>query len=138
MLLPNALDGYWLKKRRDLSPHTVRDYQLTCRRLVEYAGADAHIDHINTGVIRAFLNHLLDEYELSEKTICNAWTALSSLWTWAEVELNIAHVIRGRIKRPKYRRPQIETYSQVEAQAMLNACDHADDWTTKRSKPISI
>jgi integrase/recombinase XerD len=137
MLFKDALDGYWLEKRRDFSRHTINDYQLTFRRLQEYVGPEAHIEHINTGVIRAFLNHLLDEYELSEKTLCNAWTALSSLWTWAEVDLNIAHVIRGRVKRPKYRHPPIETYSQVEAQAMLNACDHADDWTTKRGKQIS-
>lgn len=135
MLFTDALDGYWLANRREFSQHTERDYELTFRRLSAYAGADAHIEHINTGVIRAFLNHIADEYKLSDKTRSNAWVALSSLWTWAAIELKIPHVIRDRITRPKYRRPQIETYTQVEVQAMLNACDKAAQWHSKNGKP---
>jgi integrase/recombinase XerD len=136
MLIGDALNGYWLEKRRDFSKHTVSDYQVTFKRLATYVGADAHIEHINTGVVRAFLNHLVDEYKLSDKTLCNAWTALSSFWSWAEIELNIAHPIRNRIKRPRYRRPQIETYSRTEVQAMLNACELAATWVTKNGKDV--
>lgn len=137
MLLKDAFADYWLEKKRGFSAHTFSDYQLTFRRLNEYAGMDAHVEHINTGVIRAFLNHLVEELELSEKTLSNAWTALSSFWTWAEIELNIPHVIRGRVKRPKYRRPQIETYTKQEVQAMLNTCEHAATWTTSTGKSVS-
>ena len=31
-----AVEGYWLARRRDMSKHTVRDYQLTFRRFAEY------------------------------------------------------------------------------------------------------
>ncbi|KXK51963.1 MAG: putative site-specific recombinase [Chloroflexi bacterium OLB13] len=134
MLLLDALNGYWLEKRRGFSPHTVSDYQVTFKRLASFVGPEAHIEHINTGVLRAFLNHLVDEYKLSDKTLCNAWTALSSLWTWAELELGIPHVIRNRITRPKYRRPQIETYTQSDVQAMLNACEHAATWQTRHGR----
>lgn len=137
MLLQDALNGYWLEKRRGFSRHTVSDYQVTFRRLEEYVGVDAHVEHINTGVVRAFLNYLAEEYQLSEKSLSNVWTALSSLWTWAEIELGIPHVIRGRVQRPKYRRPQIEPYTQIEVQAMLNACEQSAAWRTKYGKESS-
>ncbi len=38
MNLTDALDGYWLSKRRDLSANIQRDYSLTFRRLVEFTG----------------------------------------------------------------------------------------------------
>lgn len=136
MLLTKVLDGYWLEKKRNVSPHTKRDYDLTFRRLCDFVGIDAHIEHINTGVIRAFLNHLADEFELSAKSQSNAWTALSSLWTWAAVELDIPHAIRGRVKRPQYRRPQIETYTQTEVQAMLNSLDYAAPWLSPHGREI--
>lgn len=137
MLLHDALNGYWLEKRRGFSRHTVSDYQVTFRRLAEFVGSEAHIEHINTGVLRAFLNHLVDDFNLADKTLSNSWTALSSLWTWAEVDLGVPHVIRNRIKRPKYRRPQIETYTQIEVQAMLNACDNTGAWVTRNGKETS-
>lgn len=136
MLYSEALHGYWLEKRRGFSRHTVSEYSVTFRRLGEFVGPEAHIEHINTGVLRAFLNHLVEQFKLSEKSLCNAWTALSSLWTWAEGELSIPHMIRGRIKRPQYRSPQIETYTQTEVQAMLNACEQAMPWRTKHGKAV--
>jgi hypothetical protein len=38
MRLDDTLEGHWLSKRRNMSDHTVRDYELSFRRLVEFLG----------------------------------------------------------------------------------------------------
>lgn len=137
MLLEKAFDGYWLEKRRDFSPHTVREYQLTFRRLQAFLGPDAHTESVTTDQVRAFLNHLQEQYELSEKTLSNCWAALSSFWTWASPELGLPHLIRDRIKRPRYHRPTIETYTQEHVQAMLNACSQTKTYSTRLGRKAS-
>lgn len=101
MKLSDALDGYWLSRRLDLSPNTINDYTLSYRRLVEFTG-DAEFETIDTNTIRRFLQHLPQAYGISDRTVSNVWVALSSLWTWAEIDLNIPHIIRGKVKRPKF------------------------------------
>lgn len=131
-----AIEGYWLEKRKSVSPATVADYGGTFRRFAEYHGdelpAFAQIGAIH---VRAYLNHLKDA-GLSDKTILNAWVALSSLWTWAEKELGIPHIIRGRVARPKYKRPAIEPYSRTDINAMLNVVGRAAGWTSKHGKRV--
>jgi hypothetical protein len=36
MQLDDTLEGFWLSKRRNLSPNTARDYELTFQRLVDW------------------------------------------------------------------------------------------------------
>lgn len=134
MYLDDALEGYWLERRRNLSDHTVADYTVTFRRLREFLGAGAHIETITPDQVRAFLNHLQEKYALGDKTLANAWIALSALWTWAETELNIPHVLRGRVARPEYRRPAIVPYDKVEIAALLEACAAAAGWDTVNGK----
>ena len=86
MRLDYALEGYWLSRRRGFSPHTVADYTVTFRRLAEFLGPEREFEKIATTDLNRFLNHLQEDLGLSAKTVLNAWTALSSLWTWAESE----------------------------------------------------
>ena len=136
MRLDYALEGYWLSKRRGFSPHTVADYQVTFRRLVAFLGAEREFERISTADVNRFLNHLQAELGLSAKTVLNAWTALSSLWTWAERESDAQHVIRGRIARPKYRRPIIEPFSEAEVRALLKACETMHAWDRRNDRYI--
>lgn len=101
MKLSDALEGYWLSRRLDLSPNTINDYALSFRRLCEFVG-DMEIEAIDANVIRRFLQYLPQEYGIGNRTLSNVWTALSSLWTWAEIDLEIPHAIRGKVKRPKF------------------------------------
>lgn len=134
MQLQNAIEGYWLEKRRNLSVNTYNDYCLTFRRLQDYLGIAVDFAAITSDQIRKFLNYLRSQYQLGPKTLANAWIALSSLWTWAEHELETPHVIRGRVERPRYRRPPIEGYTRTEVAAMLEACNHAADWETRSGR----
>jgi len=132
-----ALNGYWLDKKRDFSDATIRDYELTFARFAEFVGPHHPLEEITSDRVRAFLNSLRNERALAPKTVCNAWTALSSFWTWAEMELQTPHVIRGRIKAPKVPRPQIVPYTEVEVKALLAACDHASG-VQKAARPTAL
>lgn len=130
MELHAAIEGFWLAKRREFSVNTVNDYSLHFRRLQKYLGANREFESITTEEIHGFLNQCKTKFKLGPKTMSNVWTALSSLWTWAEMEpsLRSPHIIRGQVKRPQFRRPPIEPYSEAEVKALLEACDNMRVW----------
>ena len=126
-----AIEGFWLEKRKNVSPATVADYSGTFRRFAAYHGEDLPaVEHIGAIHIRAYLAHL-KESGLSDKSVLNAWVALSSFWTWAESELGLTHIIRNRVARPKYKRPAIEPYSRADINAMLNVVERSAPWISK-------
>jgi integrase/recombinase XerD len=128
MKFEQALEGYWLEKDRDLSPHTVRDYRYTFERFRLFIG-DREVAEITSDDIRRFLNvHLVKKFNLSDKSRCNAWVALASFWTWAEQELKVEHVIRNRVKQPSYGKPLIVPYTELEVRAMLAAVEYSKGW----------
>jgi len=122
MCLSNALTGFWLDKKLNLSKHTITGYRVIFKRLIAFLD-DPEFDQITTTDIRRFLAHLLDEYGLGHKSLSNAWIALSSLWTWAEIELGTPHVIRGKIKRPKFVAPVIEPLDRDDVEKLLDATE---------------
>jgi len=136
MRLDYALDGYWLSRKRDLSQNTVNDYSVTFRRLAEFLGPGREFEEVSTQDVNRFLNHLQDEKQLSGKTLANAWTALSSLWTWAERQEGIRHVIRGRIERPAYRRPEVTPFTEEEVRLLLGACEHMQAWDRRHGTHV--
>ena len=137
MRLDYAIEGYWLAKRRGFSVHTVADYEVTFRRFVAFVGAEREFEKIGAADVNRFLNHLQSEFELGPKTLLNSWTALSSLWTWAEKENGTRHVIRGHIARPKYRPPVIEPYTEAEVRSLLKACETMNAWDRRHETHIA-
>jgi integrase/recombinase XerD len=131
-----ALEGYWLARRRDFSPHTILDYELTFKRFGLFIKAKPLVD-IASSDIHAFLNFVQRKYSLADKTLANVWAALSSFWTWAELELQIAHVIRGKVRRPEYRAVPIEPYSKSEIMAMIAATEQTASWRTRNGRQIT-
>lgn len=122
-----ALEGYWLEKQRNFSQNTVNDYTITFRRFQAYTD-NSPIDQIDSDTIRRFLAYLTETFKHSNKTLSNAWTALSSFFTWAEKELNLPHPIHGRVAQPEFRRPVITAYTQTETKAMIAACEFTHAW----------
>lgn len=134
MRFSDALEGFWLEKRRGYSVHTVRDYATTFERFGAFVG-DADVAGLKADDVRRFLDAMQRRYDLGDKTICNYWTALSAFWTWAAVELpGVDHVIRGRVAQPEYRRKEIQPYRMEEVQALINACAKAATWRTSTGK----
>lgn len=128
-----ALEGYWLTRKRGFSKNTINDYQRTFDHFATFVG-DADIGKITSVTINKFLNHCQTTRKLSDKSLANIWMALSSFFTWAEAELQIKHPIRGAVACPKYRRPTIEEYSEVEVKAMIAACLENSAWSSRSGK----
>lgn len=136
MLWEDALTGYWLERRRNLSPSTVKGYEHTFRRFRAWLGPDAvHVEQITSDHVRKWLDHL-SRGGLAPKSIANDWIVLSAFWTWASTELKIPHIIRGRVRRPQFKRPAILAYTKTEVGAMLNAATHNSAWTNRNGKVI--
>ena len=87
------------------------------------------MEAINSGHLNDFLNHVQEVHHLGPKTLCNHWIALSSLWSWAETELDLRHIMRGKVKRPKVRKRQTEAYSADELRDMLAVCARSKSYS---------
>lgn len=133
MKLSDAISGYWLDKQIDFSPHTITGYSVVFRRLIAFLD-DSDIEAVTSNDIRRFLLHCSNEYGLSPKSLANVWITLSSLWTWAETEMQIEHIIRGKVKRPRYNKPTIETFTQDDIRALLRAAAYTQGWTARSGK----
>lgn len=133
MKLSHAIQGYWLDKELDFSPRTVATYKIVFRYLVDFLD-DAEIERIKSNDIRRFLLWLRDERKVSKRTVHDYWIPLSSLWTWAEKEVEIPHIIRNKVKQPGYTKTTIDPLTAEEISRLLHATEHTAPWTTAKGK----
>jgi len=122
MHLSASIDGYWLDKKREFADTTYVTYSYTFSRLIDFLD-DPPIASITSDDIRRFLDYLSRNHKLSKRSVHDNWVTLSSLWTWAEGELQIPHVIRGKIDRPRFPAPLIEPLTQEEIKALIKASE---------------
>jgi len=121
MRFMDAVEGFWLDRRRSLSVHTQSDYALTFRRFAQY-GDNPVVAKVTARTVNGFLEWLVEEFDLAPKTVQNAWIALSAFWTWAEsVEgLGAKHIMR-QVEKPAARSLPMECYTEDEVRRMLAA-----------------
>jgi len=142
--LTQAIEGFLLEKAvAGCSPHTIRNYTLTLRRLSDHFDTDPPLRDITANQIRAFLRKLQTTQiapagpiprpprHLSPKTILNIHTCLSSLWTWATSEGYTDHHIIRDITPPDPDPPIIEPFTRDEIQALLRAAEYSAPWKTR-------
>lgn len=122
MRLSDAIAGYWLDKRLDMSKTTIPGYERTFGRLVSFLD-DPDFAAVTSDDIRRFLAHLSSHYKLSRRSVHDAWIPLSSLWTWAEKELGTVHILRGRVKPTRYTRRAIEAFTEDQVKAIIAATE---------------
>lgn len=131
--LSDALQRYWLEKEIAISVHTRSEYNLTFTRLKNFLG-NPSFAAITADDLRRFLAHVQREHTLGKKSVCNVWIALSSLWTWAERECGYAHIIRGRISRPRFQSREIEPFEPSEIHLMLDAASWQQPYATRSGR----
>ncbi|MCB9150215.1 MAG: tyrosine-type recombinase/integrase [Caldilineaceae bacterium] len=134
MKLSAVIDGFWLDRRRELSKTTVTNYSRFFKYLIAFTG-DAEFGEITTRDIRRFLEHLLLDRNYSKRSVHDAWIPLSSLWTWAEIELGTPHIIRGKIAVPSFPESIIEPFTKGEIRALLIAAEYSTPWKSRKGKP---
>jgi len=133
MRLSDAIAGYWLDKRLDMSKTTIPGYERTFRRLVSFLG-DPEFAAVTSNDVRRFLVHLADNFKVSRRTVHDAWIPLSSLWTWAETELGTPHIIRGKVKQPKYTKRTIDALTEDQVRAILAASERSRPYMGRHGK----
>lgn len=138
--LSKALVGFLQYKAAEgLSPHTLVSYEAHLKLWIEHNG-DVEVDQVTAQNLRAFLAWLRTEYKprrlagsndqpLSDKSIRNYWISLSSFFTWACQEFEIASPMKA-VPAPRYEKPPVETFSKEDVEALLKACKYCREANT--------
>ncbi|MFN8487134.1 MAG: tyrosine-type recombinase/integrase [Caldilineaceae bacterium] len=135
MKISVAIEGYWLDKKLEFSDRTVGNYSLFFGYFVGFTN-DAEIEKITTRDVRAFLIYLKEQKKHSKRTIHDGWVALSSLWTWAEKEIEIAHIIRGKIPIPGFPEKKIDPFTKEEIKRLVDAARFSREWKSRKGKRV--
>jgi integrase/recombinase XerD len=116
-----AVEGFWLDRRRELSPNTQSDYARTFRRFAGFV-RNAELGKVTPRQVNQFLEWLVEEFDMAPKTVLNAWIALSAFWTWAEGadEVKAKHIIR-QVPRPNAHSLPMDPFSEDEMRRLLAA-----------------
>lgn len=131
MKLTDAIDGFWIVRNLEIAKTTKQTYTHYFNNLLRFFDdPDTVFEKITSDDVRKFLAWLMDERGVSKRTVHDHWIALSSLWTWAEKELDLPHIIRGKVQRPKFNKAMIEPLTKDEINAILKAVSSK---TTKRT-----
>lgn len=117
------MEGFELwSKARHLSPHTIRDYNRTLKKFLEYVG-NVSVNTIESGDVAEFLA----AQPFSAKTVLNYHIGLSAFWTWLVNEKYAKEHIVRRVPKPKPQQVVIEPFSEVELKAMLESAGRLKD-----------
>lgn len=135
--ISKAIDGFLLTKEvAGCSPSTIRNYRLAITRFIEFlAPANPNIRDIDTGHIIKFVYHLQTAQfthngavprteTLSNKTVKNTHTALSSLWTWAIKQGYADEHIPKKVDVPDPDPPEIVPFTKYEVRDILDATQY--------------
>lgn len=133
MNLSDALQGYWLDKKLEFSPHTIESYNRVFDRFIAFTD-NRDIEAISSDDIRRFLVHLRSEFDLSRRSVHDAWIPLSSLWTWAEHEMGIAHVLRGKVGAPSFTKKVIEPFTADDVRRLVDEAGTTSAWLTRTGR----
>lgn len=105
------------KRAERLSEQTIRSYISILEMFNEYIGKDVNFGKINVGNIREYLGQRND---VSNKTLYNYHTVLSSLWSWAVEDGYADENIIRHVKTPRYKTPRIIPFSRKEIQKLVD------------------
>lgn len=133
MKLAVALEGFWLDKQLRLRPTTQVWYRLILGRLQTFLG-DPEIEQVTSDDIRRFLSNLTPTYGYSKRSVHDAWAPLSSFWSWAEQELGLPHILRGKVPAPPYPKRAIDPLTADEVRLLVQAAKATKPWRTRSGK----
>lgn len=120
MRFSEALHGFWLDKELQLSVNTVQTYKFYFASFVECLG-DKEVEKITSNDIKHYLSWLVNDKGLSRRSAHDRYAVLSSFWSWAETELGIEHIIKGKVRKPKYTKTIVEPFTNDELKKLLSA-----------------
>lgn len=158
--LTKAISGFLQYKAAEgLSPNTLTNYQQDLKRWMAHQG-DIDIGRVESKQIRDFFVWLRTDYQphrfsggtqpLAAKTIHNSYIALSSFFTWASTELELASPMKA-VPAPHFQVAPVEAFSKEDIEALLKASEFCKEalptnrrrftmkrWTAHRDQAIIL
>ena len=132
MKLSFAIRGYFLDRGLELAETTITGYRRYFTLFADFIG-DKDIEEITRFDVIEFLNHLQATRNMGGHTLYDVRARLSTLWTWAGVELGIPNVV-AKVAKPTYKTPEIIPYTQDEIKRLVNAMEYDTGWTTRNGR----
>ena len=132
MKLSQAIEGFTLQARANLSPPTVTSYAYHLSQLVRFLQNPPLAD-ITSDDISAFFHYFRNDYvtprgnPYSEASLAKIWATVRAFYNWAVDALEVTRPDL-HIPQPKPSPPVIEVLSQGEVDTLINAC--------KQTKPV--
>lgn len=124
--LSQAITGFELAARaRHLSPHTLADYRNTLTKLQRHLVGDPLINQITKDQIIAFLG----DQTVSNKTVLNYHTGLSSFYNWALEAGLVTENLLHQVERPKPQKTVVVPLTEQEIRAILAALAYSSEYT---------
>lgn len=125
-------DGYWLARRRNLSPTTQVGYRWVFREFGKFIGDRLVLD-ITPDDINAFLD-AQEKRGISKRTLSDRWVPLSSIWTWANTVFGVPQIVH-EVERQGFKDRDIIPMTHDEIKALLRAAEWEAPWTGRAGKP---
>lgn len=125
--ISQAIQGYFINAyARQLSPHTISDYQ----NILSKFQASLKKDYLMTEITSTHIAVFLGNYaKLKKKTILNYHIGLSALWTWAIGEGIVEENVVRRIRPPKPEVRVVVPYTLEEIKLMLASLERTKRYT---------
>lgn len=144
MKFSTAIEGYLLDiQSSGYSPATVKLYSLYLPKVANYLN-DPEIENITTDMLRGFMLYVQSEYTsirpsgkdlpLSPSAIDNYWKGIRSFFNWATDTFSFQRPDLD-LKRPKFRLPEITSFSETEIKKILAACEYTVEIQPKNMRP---
>lgn len=141
MILSKAAEGFLLEKvAAGRSAKTTEQYRYVLDRFKTFVG-DVDVEGLSADDVRHFLACLRTDYEpqrfsgdtrpVSDKTVANFYTALSSFWSWLVSEGLAEHNVVRTLPAPKAPLPVVEPFTKDEIIVLVKACGETRQWRSR-------
>lgn len=144
MRLSEAIEGFLMWRAVAGSAHTAREYENTLRQFAAFVVDDPPVAEVSADDVRRFLYWLKMEKRtrgdrpLSAKTIKNAHTGLSAMFTWLADAYELPHPMRGAVKSPKAGTREIVPLSKTDVRGLLAALEKTQVWRSEKRAPAQL
>jgi integrase/recombinase XerD len=149
MKLSEALKIFLIARMGEgYSPNTLRYYKIYLHRVCDFLD-DPDITDVTTNMLIKYMAWLQTAYKTKPFNNCtdpispviavSNWSAIHSFFSWVNETMQLTRPDLN-LKRPKYKRTEVEPYTKDELLALLEAAEHSkfaktvrrQSWKTRR------